>query len=179
MGSNSWFIMRHGETDWNAQGRLQGRADIPLNNEGIRQADQAGAQLAAAGYEFDLLITSPLIRAVQTGAQVAKHLNFERVLTHEGLIEKDFGEAEGTEFKGLSVAERSRLISGVGESDTLIAKRAIAAIAQLQAQHSGSRALIVAHGTLIRLALNSLQPESITSVKNCEWIELPSIVSSK
>ena len=60
------YIVRHGETDWNVQLKLQGRADIPLNATGIEQAEQTGAHLKKAGISFAKVYPSPLQRAVKT-----------------------------------------------------------------------------------------------------------------
>ena len=64
------YIVRHGETQWNADGRIQGRRDIELNENGRRQAEAAAEALR--GKSFQALITSPLSRAKQTGAILAQ-----------------------------------------------------------------------------------------------------------
>lgn len=69
-------LIRHGETDWNVEGRYQGQADPPLNARGIRQAHTLGEQLARelAGDDLHLLFTSPLQRASQTAEIIANRL---------------------------------------------------------------------------------------------------------
>lgn len=65
------YIVRHGETDWNVQLKLQGRSDIPLNATGIEQAEQTGENLKKAGISFDKVYSSPLQRAVKTAELIS------------------------------------------------------------------------------------------------------------
>ncbi|MGX1428958.1 broad specificity phosphatase PhoE [Cytobacillus horneckiae] len=66
-------LIRHGETDWNAQNRIQGRTDIPLNGKGKQQAIQCGKYLALN--DWDVIISSPLIRARQTAELINENTN--------------------------------------------------------------------------------------------------------
>lgn len=86
------YLMRHGETDWNVERRMQGRSDIPLNATGLEQARRAAAGMRAL--PIDHILSSPLIRARQTAQAVAEG----RGLTVEcdaRLTEMGFGELEG------------------------------------------------------------------------------------
>ena len=64
------FIVRHGETDWNLEHKFQGEVDIPLNLNGIEQAQRIANRLRLE--YFDAIFTSPLVRALQTGKTIAK-----------------------------------------------------------------------------------------------------------
>ena len=88
------YMVRHGETDWNLDGRVQGREDIPINNNGIKQAiDTAGA---FHDKNIELIITSPLIRARKTAEIIADKLGGQvEVKVDDGLIERDFGIRSG------------------------------------------------------------------------------------
>jgi len=86
-----WFL-RHGETDWNAQGLSQGRTDIPLNQVGILQAERAAEALRTSGVAT--IVASPLLRAKRTAEIVAGVLNLPVALDAD-LAEVDFGEQEG------------------------------------------------------------------------------------
>ena len=85
-------LVRHGETDWNKLGRLQGSSDIPLNETGIMQASLAAQALKDKGYE--IVITSPLTRAKQT-AQIIADLNGLSLIEMDAFKERCFGDAEG------------------------------------------------------------------------------------
>ena len=86
------YIIRHGETEWNKVKRLQGQTDIPLAEEGIRLARETGAGMKDE--PIDLVISSPLTRAVQTAKLLTEGRNIP-ILTDERIIEISFGEWEG------------------------------------------------------------------------------------
>ena len=86
------FIIRHGTTDWNMQHRLQGRTDIPLNEEGRRMAGMA--RIACRDVHFDICFCSPLIRARETAEILLKNRNIP-ILTDDRLTEMSFGSFEG------------------------------------------------------------------------------------
>jgi broad specificity phosphatase PhoE len=85
-------LLRHGQTDWNIDLRLQGSSDIPLNETGIKQAQLAADYLLDS--HWDLVLASPLSRAHDTAKIVASALGLEIVIIPE-LIERSFGVAEG------------------------------------------------------------------------------------
>ena len=85
-------ITRHGQTDWNSQGRIMGWCDEPLNNTGLQQAKETAALLK--DHHFDLVICSPLLRARQTAEIILKDREVP-VICDERIIERDFGEFDG------------------------------------------------------------------------------------
>ena len=85
------LVVRHGQSEWNAIGRWQGRADPPLTDEGRRQAAEAAKVLGT----FDAVVASPLVRAVETASVLAGHLGIGPVLTDPDLMERDAGEWQG------------------------------------------------------------------------------------
>ena len=89
------YIVRHGETDWNVQLKLQGRSDIPLNATGIEQAEQTGENLKKAGISFDKVYSSPLQRAVKT-AELISGFDSSNIIKENRIIEFSFGKAEGS-----------------------------------------------------------------------------------
>ena len=89
------YMVRHGETEWNREGRYYGHCDIALSDEGIRQAEQVGC--FTKQILFDKVISSPLCRAVET----AKKLTDQPVLTDERLKEQNFGLFEGKTYQEL------------------------------------------------------------------------------
>ena len=89
------FVIRHGETDWNKEWRLQGRTQIRLNERGREQARETAAGLKKQGIIFDRVYSSPLLRAVET-AEILSGFTLENIATDERIIELCFGKAEGT-----------------------------------------------------------------------------------
>lgn len=89
------LLVRHGETEYNRQGLALGRADVPLNETGLAQAEALGRGLATE--RFDAIYASPLQRAFRTAEAIAAH-HEAHVATHDGLIEMDVGEIEGLTF---------------------------------------------------------------------------------
>ena len=88
------YIMRHGRTDWNVRHKLQGRTDIPLNEEGRRMAEKAGEEYRDV--PLDICYSSPLVRARETAEIVLSGRNIP-ILTDDRLREMSFGSYEGTE----------------------------------------------------------------------------------
>ena len=90
------YLLRHGETDWNIEGRLQGRMDIPMNESGKEQIATIGQFLKDSGFCVDRIISSPLLRAKETTEIISKAINFEgNILFDELLLERSFGKLEG------------------------------------------------------------------------------------
>ena len=89
------YIIRHGQTEKNRANVLQGRSDIPLNDSGRQQAEEVRNRLIKAGIHFDLVYTSPLIRAVQTAAIIAEGIP---QVKDDRLIEMDYGPYEGMDL---------------------------------------------------------------------------------
>lgn len=88
------YIMRHGRTDWNVRHKLQGRTDIPLNDEGRMMAAEAGKQYS--DIHFDICYSSPLERAKETAEIFLKGRSVP-VYTDDRLVEMGFGVYEGIE----------------------------------------------------------------------------------
>jgi probable phosphoglycerate mutase len=140
-----WFL-RHGETDWNARNLSQGSSDIPLNANGLRQAEKAAAQLVGRGIET--VFASPLARAERTAAIIAEHLGVPVAIVPD-LREAAFGMREGQpmgEWFTAWVAGQATPESA--ESFAALRARAVAALNPLLA--APRLALIVAHGSLFR-----------------------------
>ena len=90
------YVTRHGQTDWNVQGKTQGRADIELNEVGIKQAKQTKEELK--NVDIDLIICSPLKRAKQTAEIINEGRNIQIIFDNQ-IIERNFGEFEGKKIK--------------------------------------------------------------------------------
>ena len=141
-----WFL-RHGETDWNAEGRSQGRTDVPLNATGLAQAEAAALLLRRRGIAS--IVSSPLSRAHVTAQAVARVLDLPVTLLDD-LQEVAFGVHEGTIqhaawftawIDGESTPEGA-------ESFAALRSRAVSAVTE--ALSHPAPVLVVAHGALFR-----------------------------
>jgi probable phosphoglycerate mutase len=158
-------LVRHGQTDWNAQRRLQGSTDIPLNEVGRGQARDAVAVLS--DYKWDAIVSSPLSRAAETANLIAAGLGLsvDRLLPE--LAERSFGPAEGLqagpELDALRTADGG--FRGA-ESEDEAAARGLAALEALAEEFRGRRVLVVAHGTLLRVSLGLAIGRTLQSIDN-------------
>ncbi len=140
-----WFL-RHGETDWNAQGLSQGNVDIPLNANGVAQAHAAAARLVGRG--VTTIVTSPLSRAHDTADIVAAALGLS-VLVDAGLREVAFGVQEGQPMvEWFDDWIFGRVTPEGAETFAALRARAVAAINR--ALRHPAPVLVVAHGALFR-----------------------------
>lgn len=88
--------IRHGRTDWNAAGKIQGQTDIPLNEEGKAQARRLAERLLQEGADWTAVVSSDLQRAQQTAAILAEKLGIRLLAPDERLRERNYGLIEGT-----------------------------------------------------------------------------------
>lgn len=144
-------ILRHGQTDWNIDFRLQGVTDIPLNETGIAQARDAAAVIDPA--DWDLILTSPLSRARDTAQIVAEVNGLGDALVETLLLERSFGEAEGLGHEEWKAKYADTNVVPGGESLSELETRANQLLDKLAIEHAGKRVLAVSHGALIRKLL--------------------------
>ncbi len=168
------YIVRHGQTNWNLEKKLQGSTDNALNETGTKQAQELGQKLA--GVKFDHIYSSGLKRAQDTAAAFAgktpvtplKNLNERSFGKFEGIYEDERDAAKFAEFgKRVTVLDDS--LEG-GESLQSQADRVKAAVADIRQKHSkGGSIAIVAHGGVNPLVLSSLLdipvPEAVARIK--------------
>ena len=154
------LLIRHGETEWNILGKFQGSTDIPLSDEGIRQAGMLRERLNG---DFDYIYASPLKRAYATADVICEGTD-KSISIAEGMREINFGEWEGLTIKGIaekypdifkswrSDKEEGRFCGG--DNSTLNASiRAKKAIMEIVNKHPGKKIAIVAHGGIIKAGL--------------------------
>jgi broad specificity phosphatase PhoE len=160
--SHTLYFVRHGETDWNAEARLQGQRDVPLNDFGRVQAEEAGAKLRALVSRFEDLdyVASPLGRTRETmelmREAIGLHPTFYR--TDERLRELTFGAWEGLTWKEVrqrdSRGARARdadkwgFVPPKGESYAMLAERVAPFLASLTRD-----TVAVSHGGVARVLL--------------------------
>ncbi len=149
-------LLRHGQTEFSTERRFAGRGDIPLTDVGRRQAAAAADRLTARG--IDAIVTSPLQRARRTAEAVAAATGAP-LAADDGLVETDFGKWEGLTFGEAAQrwpAEMSawRASADVappgGESFADAARRVLATLDRLLAEHQGQTLLLVSHVTPIK-----------------------------
>jgi len=184
-GERSVVLIRHGETDANADGRFVGISDPLLNAQGERQA--TGLVAAVAAFEADRVVTSPLARARRT-AEIAARSRLH-VEIDDRLREVDFGRWEGVtdhEVREIDPVGHARFTSGVfshfpgGESVLDVAERMVAAVTGQEAR----RVLFVSHATVVRVvvaALLGLDPQCYRKLlarpEPCAWTQLDETLS--
>lgn len=145
-------LIRHGKTDWNALGKIQGQTDIPLNEEGTLQARLLARRLAAEEEKWDAVVTSDLSRAIETGRIVAEALGVPLLPGEPLLRERSFGLIEGTteeeRIRQWGTNWRSAGEAGV-EDDASVRQRAEAFLAKWRAAMPDARLLVVSHGSFL------------------------------
>ncbi len=163
------YIFRHGETDWNREGRFQGHLDVPINETGRAQAAGLVSRLESTGIEA--ILSSDLSRAYETARIVANRLGVP-VFAHEGLREAHLGEAQGLVREeierrfGIEIALkwRSNQISDAdvsypgGESGAAIMKRVFEAMENFLHHRPYEKVAISTHGGVIRRVMQKLLP---------------------
>lgn len=163
-------LVRHGQTDWNLAGRLQGRTDIELNDTGRHQARSLGRFLKGRGW--DLLLASPLARAQETAALIAEQLGAETGPAVHPLIERSFGPLEGRIMAEVSDLEAAEVQHEL-ETHRQILDRALPALLQLVQEHEGRRIMIVSHGATMRVIRDALAGgKQAQGVDNGEVIDI-------
>lgn len=150
------LLIRHGETAWNAEHRIQGRLDVPLSATGIRQAQQLARRLA--GEPIDALIASDLARAWMTAAPLAEARGFT-MIAEPRLRERAFGIFEGktldeiaVEFPEEFAAWRAREVGWQipqGESGSEFIARVLAAVQEIARAQAGRTIAVVTHGGVL------------------------------
>ena len=157
-------LARHGETVWHAENRYAGgSSDIDLTERGLAQAGALATW--AASRSFDALVVSPVRRAQETAAPVGLALGLEPEVV-EDLREVDFGVAEGRTMDEMLALDADMVHSfrrdpvahpfPESESPEQAALRAGGCLREIARRHPGGRVLVVAHNTLLRLALCQL-----------------------
>ncbi len=153
-------LVRHGETAWNAERRLQGHLDIPLNDNGNAQA-RATAQ-SLSGQHFEAAYSSDLLRARQTAEAVVRTLGL--AVRHDpALRERHYGVFQGLtydEAEALHPEQFARFrrrdpdfaFAADGESLRAFATRIVDALHGIAARHPGQQVLVVTHGGVLDIA---------------------------
>lgn len=187
-------LVRHGQTDWNKERSFQGSSEVSLNATGIEQARAAAEALrtdAASrwGSPWDVILTSPQLRARETAEIIAEHLGLEAPRVVAGLKERSYGPYEGRAYGDLDketftylfpahlpnveeIEARGKelgILEGV-ESSKDAGHRAVTALAEALQGNPGQRVIAVSHGSTTRCLLNTLDEWNISNpgLSNCD-----------
>ena len=152
------LLVRHGETDWNAEGRLQGHTDRPLNDYGRTQAKALADRLAGEG--ADAIYTSDLVRAKATAEIIGERLGLT-VVVDPDLREKDWGT-----WEGLTGDERVH-VEFEGESTEDHRDRVMGAVRRIVARHPAQRVVVVTHGGSLRRIQTAVNGVAEPVIENC------------
>jgi 2,3-bisphosphoglycerate-dependent phosphoglycerate mutase len=152
------LLVRHGETDWNAEGKLQGHTDRPLNEYGRRQAQALADRLAAE--QVDALYASDLCRARETAEILGERLGLS-VDVDPDLREKNWGTWEGlTSDERLEVAYE-------GETSEAHRERMLRAVERIVERHPEGRVIVVTHGGSLRRLQAVASGVAAPVIENC------------
>lgn len=181
MSETHLYLMRHGETDWNAQGFLQGRSDIPLSETGRRQAETA--KTALHNINFDTVYASPLCRALET-ASIVSGLAQGDIQIDDRLIEVSFGESEGKPAEQFSPSIKTFFASpgqyepiGDTENFASVFCRTESFLRFVARKHTGETLLAASHGAAIACITNCVRNWPIEQLwdnllGNCSLVHL-------
>ncbi|WP_010202504.1 histidine phosphatase family protein [Salinibacterium sp. PAMC 21357] len=151
------YLVRHGETDWNRERRIQGSSDIPLNETGRAQAAATGDLLTRR--QWHGVFASPLSRAMETSQIIAAKIGAETPIALPALVERNYGDAEGRTDN-----EVDRLYPGDAdvpgrETRQSVIDRALPALIQLAERNHGKSVIVVVHGGVIASILAAVAPD--------------------
>jgi broad specificity phosphatase PhoE len=152
-------LVRHGETDWNASGRLQGHTDRPLNDYGRRQARELADRLGDDG--IAAIYASDLSRAKETAEIVGARLGLPVV------IDADLRERNWGSWEGLTPSERDA-VAFEGETPREHRDRLMRAVRRIAERHPAQRVLVVTHGGSMRRVQAAVTGIASPVVANCE-----------
>ncbi|ART76496.1 histidine phosphatase family protein [Sutcliffiella horikoshii] len=168
-------FIRHGSTAWNKEKRAQGSSNIPLDQDGIRDAESLANRIK--NEDWDVIYSSDLLRAMQTAEIVARSLQVDEVFLDSRLQEVNGGQIEGTtEPERIEKwGENWRDLDLGIESKEMVVKRALSFIEEVTQKHKDQNVLVVSHGSYIRHVLgelvkdlkmeNHLENTSVSTVK--------------
>ncbi len=150
------YLVRHGETDWNRERRIQGSTDIPLNNTGREQARETGRLLARRSW--DAIYASPLSRAFETASIIASEVGLPGPTPVPALVERNYGAVEGMTGEQIEASFPGNAdVPGREERDEVVS-RVLPALLEIAERHPGQAVLVVGHGGVIRSVLGAVDP---------------------
>lgn len=187
----AFYLIRHGETEWNRKGLIQGHTNNPLNKTGEEQAKKLAKKLKKIN--FVSIYSSDLLRAKKTAEIIAQSIKLP-IIINPFLRERDFGPFEGKSeslldiwrkklthnMAKLTIQEKELIkkIKNKIESDKKMMKRFIPYLKKLAQKHQGKNVLIITHGGILRVFLITIgffknEQESFTyKIKNTAYVKV-------
>lgn len=175
MPTTRFCLIRHGETDWNRERRLQGHLDIPLNARGLQQAEQLASALARQQLQFAALHVSELTRARQTANAISRQLGL-LPHTHAALKERHYGAFQGRTFDEarehiphvyrLHQQRDAHFDLQGGESLHAFSQRIMHCMQQLAEQHPGEQILVVSHGGVLEMVHRTASGQGLAGARD-------------
>jgi len=155
------YMLRHGETDWNVEGRLQGQTDIPMNETGRKQIKEVGAFLKGYSFAVSKIISSPLSRTRETTKIVTEAIGYQNDVTYDELLmERGLGKLEGVVLSPeINWSDPNHCL----ETIETLCKRADQVVAKYAGQED---VLLVTHGGFIRALVVALTKGKIPYSKS-------------
>jgi len=150
------YLVRHGETDWNSQRRIQGSTDIPLNDTGRIQARETGRLLARRSW--DAIYASPLARAFETASIIAAEVGLSAPTAVPELVERNYGAVEGMTGDEIEASYPNNADVPGREERAAVVARVLPALLEIANRHAGQAVLVVGHGGVIRSILGAVDP---------------------
>ena len=145
------YVARHGQTVWNAANRVCGITDVELTEKGIEQAQELAKLVAEA--KVDMILTSPLVRAMDTGKIVSEYCNIPMMVDNR-LIEQNYGIYEGVDRTNEEFLANKRNFAyryPNGESMMQVAYRIYGLLEDIKKKYSGKDVLLISHGGVCRI----------------------------
>ncbi|KAK8471518.1 hypothetical protein PHAVU_003G246200 [Phaseolus vulgaris] len=152
------FVVRHGKTVWNSEGRVQGQVDIELNETGRKQAVAVANRLSSEP-NISAIYSSDQQRAFETAQKIAVKCGGLKVVKDLDLRERHMGDLQGLIYRDLSktnpiayealMSKDDRELPGGGESFTQVFERCKSALLRIGRKHKGERVVVVTHGACI------------------------------
>ena len=159
-------LLRHGQTVWNLEHRIQGRLDSPLTSQGIETTRQWARFLKSSGQNWNRMVTSPSPRALKTADIINQQLAL-KIEVVDDLREQDWGSWEGMTWAEITKNSGDSLQQQIdrgwsfrppeGESRADVRDRARAAIASCAAKFSGEQILVITHQGVIKSLIYALE----------------------
>ncbi|XP_021752184.1 phosphoglycerate mutase-like protein 4 [Chenopodium quinoa] len=170
-----FILVRHGETVWNAVGKMQGQLDIDLNEAGRQQAVAVAKRLSREP-NISGIYSSDLKRALETAETIAATCGGLEVICDQDLQERHLGELQGVVYeesiskiypKAHEALLSGEEIPGGGESHDQLYIRSIASLQRIAEKHRGARVIVVTHGEVIRILYRRILPfEGLPRISN-------------